>query len=474
MSCSLSVYEREKTREEFQVRVKRKEKVVPIHHIIEHRLPLSNLDLLLPPEDVGVFFYYKCPNYGSRFSSFGQLVSTLKTALAQALVHFYVFSSEVVHNSKGEVELMCNNQGVEFTEVYADVELYDDLNLYNPDVSVEGKLLPKKNKQRNVFSVQATKLKCGGIVVGCTFDHRVADAYSTNMFLVSWAEIANSKPISMVPSFTRSLLNARYPCLYDPSLNEMYVPISSLTLGKNELLSSKHEPLVSRIYHVNAKEIDYIQSQAEGTKLESFSAFMWKLISKHASITEGNPSIGSSRMCKMGIVVDGRTRLGNKGNCNKQKRLISSYFGNVLSIPFSEKRICDLNSKPLNWVAQEVQKIVEKAVNNVHFPDLVDWIEVHRPEPCLAKIYSSGTDDGPAFVMSSGQRFPISKVDFGWGKPMFGSYHFPWDGNAGYVMPMVSSTENGDWIVYMHLTEGQLKFIEKEASHVFNHYKLSR
>jgi hypothetical protein len=83
----------------------------------------------------------------------------------------------------------------------------------------------------------------------------------------------------------------------------------------------------------------------------------------------------------------------------------------------------------------------------------------------VAKIYCGGGDsDGPAFVVSSGQRFPVSKVDFGWGVPLFGSYHFPWGGTAGYVMPMPNPAGNGDWMVYMHLFRGQLEFIETEAS----------
>ena len=76
--------------------------------------------------------------------------------------------------------------------------------------------------------LQVTELKCDGIVVACAFDHRVADAYSTNMLLVSWAEIARSKPLSMAPSFRRSLLNQIRPGRIDPSLFEMYVPIPSL------------------------------------------------------------------------------------------------------------------------------------------------------------------------------------------------------------------------------------------------------
>jgi hypothetical protein len=38
--------------------------------------------------------------------------------------------------------------------------------------------------------MQVTKFRCGGVVVGCTFDHRVCDAYSFSMFLVAWAAAA--------------------------------------------------------------------------------------------------------------------------------------------------------------------------------------------------------------------------------------------------------------------------------------------
>ncbi|KAJ6989702.1 hypothetical protein D5086_014427 [Populus alba] len=69
----------------------------------------------------------------------------------------------------------------------------------------------------------------------------------------------------------------------------------------------------------------------------------------------------------------------------------------------------------------------------------------------ISKIYcGGGEDDGPAFVVSSGQRFPVSKVDIGWGVPLFGSYHFPWGGTAGYVMHMPNPAGNGDWMVFMH------------------------
>ncbi|KAA8529852.1 hypothetical protein F0562_034379 [Nyssa sinensis] len=133
---------------EFSVEVMRKEIVSAVLPVQEQWLAQSNLDLLLPPEDVGVFFCYKKPTG----SSFGSMVGLLKKAMAQVLVSYYAFAGEFVQNSVGEPVLLCNNRGVDFLEAFADVEL-QHINLYNPDESIQGKLLPEKKE--GVLSAQA-------------------------------------------------------------------------------------------------------------------------------------------------------------------------------------------------------------------------------------------------------------------------------------------------------------------------------
>ncbi|KAK9923913.1 hypothetical protein M0R45_032310 [Rubus argutus] len=441
---------------EFEVSTRKQEVVAAMLPLQEHWLPLSNLDLLLPPVDVGVFFCYK--NHSSP-SADAARAGVLKKALAQTLVTYYAFSGEVVANSVGEPEILCNNRGVDFVEASADVELRE-LNLYKPDESIEGKLVP--NKKHGVLAVQATELKCGGMVVACTFDHRIADAYSANMFLVSWAEMAHSKsPLTTIPSFRRSLLNPRRPCHIHRSFNDMYIPVTSLPPPppKNDT-NDDEDQLISRIYYVTAVQLIKLQALATSSgckrsKLESFCAFLWKMVARSGT------HLDVEKLCKMGIVVDGRPRIADEND------LMASYFGNVLSIPFGGKKLQELNEKSLNWVADEVHEFLECAVTKEHFLGLIDWVEAHRPMSSLAKIYCCRGEEGPTFVVSSGQRFPVSKVDFGWGAPVFGSYHFPWGGNAGYVMPMPSPVGNGDWVVYMHMLKGQLEVIEKEAGHVF-------
>ncbi|OMO83292.1 Transferase [Corchorus capsularis] len=446
---------------DFMVSVSKKEVVAAALPSQDHWLPLTNLDLLLPPLDVGLFFCYKKPNYSnSLVNNFGSAVGHLKKALAEALVSFYAFGGKVLPNDLGEPELLCNNRGVDFVEAYADVEL-QYLDFHNPDESIEGKLVPKK--KHGVIAVQATELKCGGIVVACSFDHRVADAYSTNMFLVSWAELAQSKPISIVPSFRRSLLNPRRPWHIDPSIDDMYVQISSLPPPPPpEELPDDH--LISRIYYVPADQLNELQSLSSSpgdkrTKLESFSAFLWKMVATIAAVEDKN------KISKLGIVVDGRSRLG-EGDEDKAT-LLASHFGNVLSIPYGCETIGQLVEKPLPWVASQVHDFLKPATTKEHFLSLIDWVEAHRPDPAMTRVYCAGKDDGPALVVSSGLRFPVPKVDFGWGSPTFGSYHFPWGGLCGYVMPMPSPVSDGDWVVYMHLLKGHMELIEKEAANVF-------
>ncbi|XP_077216617.1 coniferyl alcohol acyltransferase-like [Tasmannia lanceolata] len=440
-------------RGEFSVIVHRKDIIAALLPLQEHWVPLSNLDLLLPPIDVGVFFCYKKPT-NEKSLTFSSMVSTLKKSLAQSLVSYYVLAGEVVVNSVGEPELLCNNRGVDFLEAYANIELRE-LQLYNPDASVEGKLVPKK--EEGVLCVQVTELKCGSAIVACTFDHRIADAYSANMFLVAWAEMAQSKPMSTYPSFRRSLLNARRLSSTDPITDGLFVPVSSLPPPSDPEPGADH--LISRIYYMTAKDIDQLQAEASNggsrrSKLESLSAYIWKLVAK--SEKDG------SKRCNMGTVVDGRTRLSGEGGLS-----MTNYFGNVLSMPFGNESVEELRTKPLSWVAGAVHEYLKGAVTKEHFLGLIDWVEARRPELAVAKIYIGGGKDGTAFVVSSGQRFPVTKVDFGWGRPVFGSYHFPWGGEAGYVMPMPSASREGDWVIYMHLMKGQLEFLEANAGNMF-------
>lgn len=116
--------------------------VAPPLPLQEHLLPLSNLDLLLPPLDVGLFFCYPDP---------APTAAVLKEALAKTLVAYYPLAGEVVINGDGEPELMCNGRGVDFTEASVEGAVLRALRLGLVDEAVE-KMVPVK--KAGVMSVQ--------------------------------------------------------------------------------------------------------------------------------------------------------------------------------------------------------------------------------------------------------------------------------------------------------------------------------
>ncbi|KAG0527377.1 hypothetical protein BDA96_06G228400 [Sorghum bicolor] len=349
--------------------------VVPALPVHEHRLPLSNLDLLLPPMDVGVVFFYADPGDRNHHPA-----AVLKVALAKTLVAYYPLAGEVVANAAGEPELLCSSRGVDVAEATADGTALRDLRLGLPDKSIDP-LVPKK--KAGVMSVQVTKFKCGGAVVGCTFDHRICDAYSFNMFLVAWAAAARGGSAPPAPSFHRSFLAPREPAPLSTASNlvdRLFVPLSRVP-------ALPDTAAVNRIYRVSAADVAALQASAGSgrTKLEAFTAHLWQLYAKAAADTWRQPL-----SCCMGVVVDGRTRLRGNGN-----------------------------------------------------------------------------EDAMACVVSSGMGLPVGEVHFGWGRPAFASYHFPWPGGAGYVMPMPSARGDGDWVVYVHAAPEVVEVMEPEPTTVF-------
>ncbi|KAL4567137.1 hypothetical protein LXL04_022711 [Taraxacum kok-saghyz] len=437
---------------DYQVTVKGREVIsADVTLGTHHWLPLSNLDLLLPPVAAGVFFCYKKKDNVNM--SYETVVKTIKASLGGVLSTFYSLAGEIVENRQGEPEVVCNNRGVEFIEARADIKL-KDLDFFHPDDSVKGKLVPKING--GVVAIQATELNCGSIIISGVFNHQLADAYSINMFLRAWAQYTRKESITNRPSFRPSVLNPRHPPFFTTSIDKLYIPISSLPPP-----SSFEEPLLGRMYYIHGESIAKLQSEAstkdtKRSKLLSFTAFLWKLLAHKDGDTTS----------RMGIVVNGRRFLAESGE--KDSPLLGNHFGNVLSIPYGMARNNDLKEMTLHEVANGVHKFVAKATNEEHFRELIDWVELQRPNTMVARIYFGlKKSEGEAVVVSAGQGLPVKDMDFGWGKPEFGSYHFPWGSRTGYITTMPSGKKNGDWVVYMHLKEEDFNLIDSMAPNVF-------
>lgn len=389
-------------------------------------LTLSNLDLLSGRFPVTYFYFYQNPLLNDSFF----IIENLKRSLAITLTYYYPFAGRIIQNpNTSEPQIICDNSGALVMEAKANIPL-KMLDFYNLNESLQGKLV--SINPDFPLQIQVTYYTCGGVSITFTFDHALGDASAFGKFLVSWSEIAQNKPLSCTPNHKRNLL-ARDPPTYHPSLDQNFVKCTI-----EEIMNiPTPKVLLKRLYYIDVSSIDWLQSLAsvgnkKMTKIEAFSAYVWKIMVKAIDKNQDK--------CKMGWLVDGRERM-----C-RDKDSMSNYIGNVLSLAFGEARVDELKQGSIHNIANKVHEAISKVTNEAHFMDLIDWIECHRPGLMLSKVVLG--QGGPALVLSSGRRFPVAELDFGFGSPVLGTVCSTIEKiGVAYMNQRPSASGDGSWTV---------------------------
>ncbi|KAM7277025.1 hypothetical protein ACFE04_018891 [Oxalis oulophora] len=387
-------------------------------------ITLSNLDLLSGRFPVTYLYFYR----KAAIDNFAPIVESLKGSLAETLNYFYPFAGQIIQNPEtNEPEIVCNNNGAVIVEAQANIPL-KKLNFYNFDEYFQGKLVSVNPDIP--LQIQVTNYTCGGVSLTFTFDHALGDASSFGKFLLSWSEISQLKPVTCVPDHQRKL-KSRCPPTYHPSLDETFMKCTIqeiINMPPNNIL-------LKRLYYIDAATINKLQTLASAngkqrTKIEAFSAYIWKIM---VNAIEKN-----HEKCKMGWLVDGRRRI--------DQNAMSNYIGNVLSLAVAESSVVKLKQSSISDVASNIHEAILKVTNKEHFLDLIDWVECHRPGLMLPKtVLGQG---GPTLVLSSGRRFPITELDFGFGSPTLGTVCSTIERiGVGYMNQRESAKGDGSWTV---------------------------
>lgn len=389
-------------------------------------LTLSNLDLLSGRFPVTYFYFYEKPQALEM-----NLNEVLKNSLSVTLNYYYPFAGRIVENpNTNEPEIICDNSGVLIVEANANIPL-NKLNFYNLDQCLQGRLV--SINPEFPFQIQVTYFTCGGISVTFTFDHALGDASAFSKFLLSWSEIARNKPISCIPDHRRNLC-ARFPPSYHPSIDQNFVKCTM-----EEIMNiPAPKKLIKRLYFIHKSKINLLQGLAclngkKRTKIEAFSAYVWK--------TMVNVIDKDETLCKMGWLVDGRSRMFNG-------KSMSNYIGNVLSVGFGEVSVDELKQGSISDISSKVHEAISKVANGDHFQDLIDWIECKKPGLMLSRNVL-GQEGGPkALVLSSGRRFPVAELDFGFGSPLLGTVCSTIEKiGVAYMNQRPSASRDGSWTV---------------------------
>uniref|UniRef100_A0ACD5XG35 Uncharacterized protein n=1 Tax=Avena sativa TaxID=4498 RepID=A0ACD5XG35_AVESA len=141
---------------------------------------------------------------------FDAVLQSLKSSLAARLANFAPLAGKLVHlKDTGDVAISCSpSDSVKFVVAESDTDVRRLASDEEHDLPVLKQLVPDVDMSElptAVLAVQATRLE-GGVAVGLTLHHAVADGRSFWTFVEAWAAACRGEAPATTPTFDRSLI----------------------------------------------------------------------------------------------------------------------------------------------------------------------------------------------------------------------------------------------------------------------------
>ncbi|XP_059064285.1 hydroxycinnamoyltransferase-like [Cryptomeria japonica] len=363
---------------------------------------LSNLDLCwLPINNVQRLFFYTHPP----LNEYSSLIQGMKKSLSSVLVHFYPLAGRLKKGESGRTEIDCNDEGVEFREA--------SINIPFKDLEKDG------FKQRWVFHV--TTFEGGGLCIGTTFHHVLADGNSFWHFMTSWAECSRGIPISKPPQHARTVFKPdnQSPSVYYKAHEvisngisgaKVFKFVSENTGGGNvekpaEALQKWMEPkrktevIYSTFFFTEDTIQDLKQRSGASTSFVAVAAQFWRCVMRAREVPQ-------EEAVYFGVLCDCRGRV--------KPPLPPTYFGNCLSPGLAQTTAKKLINSDISFAAGVIQQVIDSCTSEEQINYLIDWIE-SPDRDILNLLTEAGWVYGTNAVSSP--RFPLYEIDYGWGKP---------------------------------------------------------
>ncbi|BFI29347.1 hypothetical protein MPTK2_3g01570 [Marchantia polymorpha subsp. ruderalis] len=430
--------------------------VKPALQVEEHWFPLSNMDRLMPSVYEHAYFVYE----STKGRAFGDVVASLKRTLSEVLVPYYPLAGRMRNPEQGIYQVHCDGTGAEFAEAHADCDL-DELDYHQP-----GPILGKKLAPPTIFtaedgslppvSIQITRFKCGGVIVGCSFHHQMVDAHAGNMFLKAWSQNMRGQAIGRLPYHWRALLQARSPAeaTVDHSVEYKVKPKNEKRTPRGPASAEAQSPIVARTFHFDQAAVRDLKRTAsdEGrgasfTSTECTSAYLWRLMMKANGFAEDEGASG-----RLIMSVDGRKRLSSPP-------VPAEYFGNLIAIASAQCSMRELVQSPLATAASRIQQAIARTATDQNFRSLIDFVETHRGATVMPN-FNVFTDK--VVIASSCIYLGLYEVDFGWGRPQHAGYATIPDGIANFVILLPSPLGFGNLNASVHMRADHMARLEKD------------
>ncbi|EEF38392.1 3'-N-debenzoyl-2'-deoxytaxol N-benzoyltransferase, putative [Ricinus communis] len=326
----------------------------------------------------------------------------IKKALEETLVFYYPFAGRLreVRNNNRKLVVECTGEGILFVEAFADVSLdqFGD-DAIRPPFPCFDELLSDVPGSSGIINcplllIQATRLKCGGIILAIRLNHTISDGGGFFQFWSTVSEMARgARAPSVLPIWDRHLLNARDPpritCAHHEYVDlvdtEEQVPLAdkdhrSFFLGPAEIASLRR--LAPPHFH-NCSDYEII------------TASFWRC---RTIALQPNPNEEMRVIC----IVNAR----NKFN----PPIPRGYYGNCIAYSAAVAKAEDLCQKPIGYALELVRK-AKANVTEEYMRSVADLMVI-RCRPWYTMVRT--------FLVSGVGKLRLDEVDFGWGRALYG------------------------------------------------------
>ncbi|OMO81411.1 Transferase [Corchorus olitorius] len=390
---------------EFNVEIIHKETIKPSSPtpLSLKNLKLSLFDQLTPPNYLPLLYFY--PNYDPHhdIDEFAKARSLqLKKSLAETLTRFYPFAGRIVSNSLIE----CNDEGVEYIETRVNCHLHDILK-QRPHCYSRNKLLPPLydsitealTDDHCILMVKVNFFECGGMAIGVSISHKVADLFTLSTFINTWAAMAQGNGNSNV---------------IDPEFGTFSSLFPPMPLPNSKFQVPKVENVATRRLVFDASKISMLKAQAasrdvaQPSRVQAVTGLIWKCAMAAATSNRGG--------LKKPSVLHQVVNLRRKMNPPLPEYSMGNFVHGCISKTGPEYCETELMQGLVKQLSDGIREFNENKVRKIQGRDGVSAILESLKE--MGSYYSK-KEEFDLYISSSVCRFNLYVADFGWGKPIW-------------------------------------------------------
>ncbi|KAL3515508.1 hypothetical protein ACH5RR_022410 [Cinchona calisaya] len=430
--------------DDLNIKILSRELIKPSHPTPEklQSCKLSLFDQLAPPTYIRIIL---CYSITTDVDTRAQKAERLKSSLSESLTKFYPLAGRIVED---EFSIDCNDHGVEYLEAEVDGDLADfidkgfeikQLDQFMPDHAADADF-----SIRPLAAFRVNFFGCGGVAIGLSISHKIADTSSVVSFLNGWANTSrlgiDKLPIS--PSFDVSS--------FFPVSEYCKVNLLKLLLNLGPKIVSRRflfqEAKISkfRTIFMDAFPVSGNSSiNGQPSRVTLVNAVIWKALINTSQAKHGN--LRPSLLCPA-IGLRGKTvvPLTERSFGNFWFPVGAHYEGKASKLELHE--LVFILDKAVKRTAENIKKASRDEIFMMAteaFKKMVD-----------EKLINNEVD---TFICTSWSRFPLNEVDFGWGQPCkVSSLKRP------YEMFTLLDSKNGDIEALVCLNENDMPRFEHD------------